>query len=496
MGLIADKLKQPTLVAYLVAGIIIGPGLLAWADPTELVELMAELGLAFLLFLIGLKLDFGEIEHIYKPILKISIPQMISVAIFSILISIFMGFNLINSLILGLAFMYSSTAVVIKLLKDSGGISKQYGKINTGILLIQDLTVVILMVLISSGETGLVSGLGSAFGFLIIAALTVLILSHTILPKILKEASKNSINLFVTGLAWLFIFILAAEYFGLSIEVGAFIAGLGLGQIKYSKELVEKMSPITNFFIAIFFINFGLSLSIGDFLTYWREGIILSALLMIIKFGAITWLVDWQGFSKETSFKSGITMTQTSEFSLIFAAAAATAGLLTEPQVGLISLVAIITMSTSSYLILFHNQIFNRFYPGTSDLSSEKEARKNHAIIAGYTEDLEEITRILEQKYTEVIVVDRKPEIEDKFKDVKFGDFHHRDLRKELGVHTADFIMVNFEDESLIKEIKEEAKEECLILANLENEIEGVKTYFEEELLSEKLKQWLSEADV
>ena len=493
-GAIADKLKQPTLVAYLISGIIVGPAVLSYADPTQLIELMAELGLAFLLFLIGLKLDFGEIEHIYKPVLKISIPQMLLVAGFAASAAYLMNFGLVSSIILGAAFMYSSTAVIIKLLNDSGGIEKQYGKINTGILLIQDLAVVILMVLITSAESGLISGLLPAFGFLIAAVLFTVIASKTILPRLLREASKDSINLFVTGLAWLFLFVLAAEQFGLSIEVGAFIAGLGLGQIKYSTELVEKMSPVTDFFIAMFFVNFGLSLSLGEFLNYWREAIILSGLLMLVKYVVVSRLVDWQGFNKETSFKSGLTMTQTSEFSLIFAAAASSAGLLTGAEVGLISLVAIITMSLSSYLILFHNQIFDRIYPGESSLDSEAE-RENHVVIAGYVEGLEDIYEVLETEFEEVIVLDRDPEVEGRVENFEFGDFHHRDLREQLDVHKAGLVMINFEDESLVKEVREEMSS-GLLLAKSDREIEGVEIYSEEELLAEQLKKYLEEADI
>jgi len=493
-GVMADKLKQPTLVAYLLAGIIAGPAVLSYADPTQLIELMAELGLAFLLFLIGLKLDFGEIEHIYRPVLKISIPQMIAVMMVAGFTAYLTGFGLVSSIILGAAFMYSSTAVVVKLLNDSGGIQKQYGKINTGILLIQDLAVVILMVLITSADSGIISGLLPAFGFLLAAVFFTVLASKTVLPRLLKEASKDSINLFVTGLAWLFLFILAAEQFGLSIEVGAFIAGLGLGQIKYSTELVERMSPVTDFFIAMFFVNFGLNLSLGEFLTYWKEAIILSTILMVTKYFVISKLVDWQGFNKETSFKSGLTMTQTSEFSLIFAAAAASAGLLTGAEVGLISLVAIITMSLSSYLILFHNQIFDRLYPQESTLDSETD-RENHAIIAGYVEGLEDIIEILEKEFEEVIILDNDPAVGDGLESFMFGDFHHRGLREQLGVHKAGFVMINFEDESLVKEVSGEM-ESGVLLAKSSREIKDVQVYAEEKLLVEKLEKYLEEADI
>ena len=489
-GLLADKLKQPTLIAYLLAGIIVGPGILGLADPTELIEIMAELGLAFLLFLIGLKLDFGEIEHIFRPVIGISIPQMLLVAALSMVLTVLMGFEPVPAVIMGLAFMYSSTAVVVKLLNDTGGISKEYGQINTGILLVQDLAVVILMVVVASAGEGILSGLGPAFGFLIAAILITLFAVKYVLPKMVFEASKDSVNLLVTGMMWLFVFVVAAEYFGLSLEVGAFIAGLGLGQINYSRELVEKVSPITDFFIALFFLNFGLNLSLGEFLTFWQEALILSLFLMPGKYLIISKLVEWQGFNKETSFKSGITMTQTSEFSLIFIAAAATAGLVTDEIVGLVSLVAIITMSLSTYFIIFRDKIFEKLDPEVTQSKSEEDEKEDHAIVAGVPEGLEEIREILEKEFSEVYVIDSDPEKVESFEDVEFDNFHHRDVRKSLDVDKAGLIMVNFEDESLVKEVRQE-NSEALILAKLDEDMEGVETYDDDELIGEEMKRFI-----
>ncbi len=492
LGFLSQKLKQPTLVAYLLAGILIGPGVLGWADPTELIELMAELGLAFLLFLIGLKLDFSEVEHIFKPVTEISFSTMVAVVVSTIITGYLLGFSIFSAAVMGLAFMYSSTAVIVKLLKDSGGISKKYGEINTGILLLEDLTVVILMVLISSAGSSFLDQILSAFGFLIAAIIVTVVSTKTVLPKLLHEASEDSINLFVTGLGWLFLFVLASEHFGLGIEIGAFIAGLGLGQIEYSSELVEKMSPVTDFFIAMFFINFGLGLSLGEFLTFWPEALAFAGMLMVLKFTVISKLVKWKDYGKETAFKSGITMTQTSEFSLIFAAAASSAGLLNSAQVGLISLVAIITMGLSSYLILFHKEIFEKIYPGESELESD-DSRENHALIAGYREGLDDIIELLGDSYSEVILVDRDPDVENKVENFEFGDFHHKDLREDLGLDKAGFVMVNFEDESLVREIVEESQGNCLILANFDDEIEGAKTYDSENMIAEELKRYLEE---
>lgn len=491
LALLADKFKQPKLVSYLLAGLIVGPGVLALANPTILIELMAELGLAFLLFLIGLKLDFDEIKHIYSEVLTISLLQMVVIALATTILGLLMGFSLSVSVLIGLAVIYSSTAVVIKLLNDTKSISKEYGQINTGILLVQDLAVVVLMFLIASTATGTNQSILLTLLFLLFAIATTIIASQKILPAILRQVSKNgSVNLFITGLAWLFVFIIAAEFFGLSIEIGAFLAGLGLGQISYSAELVEKMSPVTDFFIAIFFINFGLNLSLGEFLVYWKEAAILAIFLMALKFGLISKLVEWQGFSKETAFKSGLTMTQTSEFSLIFAATAASAGYLSSPEVGLISLIAIITMSLSSYLILFHETIYQKLSKNQIKEKEGEQGLKDHAIIAGEVKGLSQIAEILDDNYKKVFIVDNKPLTKEIVADFRFGDFRHKDLRKQLNVSEAGFIMLNFEDESLARQIRKNNRN-CKILAKSEEKLQDIKNYSQEDLVAGQIRKEL-----
>lgn len=497
LGVLANYLKQPTLIAYLLTGIIVGPAFLGFADPTDLIELMAELGLAFLLFLIGLKLDFSEIRHIFRSALEISVLQMILTSSLGFLTAYALGFETTTAIFLGIAFMFSSTAVVIKLLNDTSASSSEYGALDTGILLIQDLAVVLLMVLVASLEQNesIIDSLGPSIAFLIIATLITAIFSLFVLPKLLKIVAEKPIPLLITGIAWLFLFIIAAKFSGISIEIGAFIAGLGLGQVKYSSELKEKMKPLTDFFIALFFINFGLNLSIGEFLFYWEEALILATILVIGKFAIFSGLTRLEGYDNITSFNTGFTMLQTSEFSLIFAAVAASAGFLTGSHVGLVSLVAIITMSISSYFILYHQQISSKIFNENTVDTTHKE----HALIIGYEKSLEHIAPLLEEKYSKVILVDKDPKTENKVKKTSFefifGDFHHSDLRNRLGLQNAEFIMINLKDESLQEKVIEETEESSLKLfksaTRKKSGEENIAYYDEEELLGSELKDFV-----
>jgi len=497
LGVFANYLRQPTLIAYLLAGLLVGPAFLGLLEPSEITEVLAEFGLMFLLFLVGLELNFRDIEHMIKPIMSISLGNMFLLALLGTVSSFVLGFDIETSLLFGLAFMYSSTAVVIKLLNDSDDLSKQFGKLNTGNLLIQDLVVVLLMIILTSiGEaSGTIDSIVNSILFLILAIPITIIASRKLLPRLTNFMAVKKIPLFITSIFWLFIFVLAAEIFGMSIEIGAFIAGLGLGQLNTSTELKEETRSLTNFFIAFFFIDFGLNLSVGDFLYYWQEAVILAFILMFGKFLFISELTNFF-YSSKTAFNSGITMTQTSEFSLVFAGTAAAAGLLTSEQVGMISLVAIITMSLSTYLILTHNKLYSFLFSGKISDSSKSD----HTLILGYEKGLKNIIPLIVRNYGKVTIIDDDPSLEERLDkydvDFVFGNVHHDILRSRLGIGDAKFVMVNIDDESLQREVHKEIDSESTLLAKgdyLKNgESSNVHCFQEEALIGEELQNIIS----
>ena len=158
-GFLAKQTGQPTIIAYILAGVLIGPVVLGLVEPTELTATLSELGLAFLLFLLGIKMRIDEIKHILVPIVKISFPQMAAVALLGFglayglnYVSFLQGFGMVESIIIGLAVMYSSTAVVIKMLTDLGETTTLHGKVDVGILLLQDVVVVIILAVLAAGR--------------------------------------------------------------------------------------------------------------------------------------------------------------------------------------------------------------------------------------------------------------------------------------------------------------------------------------------------------
>ena len=282
-GFVAKQTGQPTIIAYIVAGVIIGPVVLGLVEVTELTETLSELGLAFLLFLLGIKMRIDDIRHIIAPIVKISLPQMAAVAAVGIGISLALGFGLVEAVIIGLAVMYSSTAVVIKMLTDRNEATTLHGKLDVGILLAQDIVVVILLAILAAGRpdsaTEVVTTLVIVLTLVALITVAALAASKYALPVLFRRIADNRQIFFLIALSWAFVFVLVSSEINfllaplgieayLSIEMGAFLAGLSIAQLPYSKELQDRVNPLTDLFVMIFFVSVALAMEAEELLFY------------------------------------------------------------------------------------------------------------------------------------------------------------------------------------------------------------------------------------
>jgi Kef-type K+ transport system membrane component KefB len=468
LGVFAKKTGQPTVIAYIVTGLILGPVGLNAASETGLTQLLSELGLVFLLFLIGLEIDIEEIKEVLKPTLGIGIIQMALTAGAGFIIAAGIGFTTIESLLIGAAVMFSSTALVVKLLADRDEGSTLPGRLDIGILLIQDVVVILILALISIGSASpqqIAIRLLEVFAMISMIGVLSYLSSKYILPKILKQISDNKSAFFTHGVAWAFIFITAANHFNLSMEIGAFIAGIGFAQLPYSRELQERVRPLTDLFMAVFFINFGLNMIQSQLSAYFFEAIIFSVLIMIAKFGIFFSLIDRFKFTPETSFTASVNMTQISEFGLILGSLAATEGIISGEITGFLSLLAIITMGTSSYLIRYRDRIhgfsedFLQRFESEDKNDIEIESIENHALVLGYDTVSKNCLESLKEHFGQVVIVDRNPDNIDELANSEheyiYGDLNHGEIRKAAGLDKANLVLSVIPDIEVNKEIIE-----------------------------------------
>jgi Kef-type K+ transport system membrane component KefB len=465
LAFLARKTGQPTIVAYIVTGLILGAGLNLVSE-TEMTSLFSELGLVFLLFLIGLEMDIKKIRDVLKPVTVIGFIQMALFLIVGFLVATVLGFSTVESLFIGAAIMFSSTALVVKLLTDKDQASEMYGKLDIGILLIQDVAVVVLFALISSGMGNpsaiILRFVEVIFLIAVISSLSI-ILSRYGLSKLFRGISSNQHTLFIFGIAWAFLFISTAEALNISTEIGAFVAGLGLAQLTYSPEIQERVRPLTDLFMAIFFINFGLSIVPSQLSIYLIEAAILAAILIPFKLLVFFFLIDRMGYSLETSFLGGINMTQTSEFSLILASIAVSNGLIGEGILGFVGVIAVTSMGISSYLIQYNERILEKLRPYIEKFESENHREiiegelEDHAVIIGYDELARNVADELSKFFDQVAVVDESPENVEKLRksDHKYiyGDIRHGEVRKKAALEKAEIVICFVQGLNLNKQV-------------------------------------------
>jgi Kef-type K+ transport system membrane component KefB/voltage-gated potassium channel Kch len=477
LGIIARKLKQPVLLAYLVTGLVLGPTLLNVAKETQTIALMSELGLGFLLFLVGIEMNLDEIREIFKPVSVIAVGQTVLQTALAFVVPLALGFGLFETSIIALCTVFGATPVIVKILTEKDELKSLPGKLDVGVLVLQDIYLILVLALISSGSLTqpdrILITLVEIVAMIGFIALISMASSRYLLDDLFRKISGNRHAFFIHGVAWAFLFISVAEFLGLSVEVGAFLAGLGLGQIPYREELKERIRPLTDFFMVIFFSTLGLSLSADNLFAYWQEAVIASVVMMAGNFLIMFYLIDQQKFTPRTSFIGSINMTQVSEFSLVVGALAVSQGYIGNDILGYISLMAVLTIGTSTYLINYNRQIYEKVEHLLERYESEEkddfkvETLEDHAVVVGYNEIAEKVCRKLSEEH-QVLVIDRNSsntgELAESEYEYIYGDFKHAEIRKGANLEEAEFV-ISFSDEKQVNtRILEERNRETIVI--------------------------------
>lgn len=412
----------PNIVAYILAGLVLGPatGLL---EVTHTVELISEFGIILLLFLVGLELSIDTIRDIGATAFVTGGVQMGFTALGGAGVALLFGLSLQNAAFIGVALMFSSTVVVIKLLEQRGDLKATYGKIAVGVLLVQDFVVVIVLTFVAgfSGSDDLVlaevgRGLARAFIGMTVLGGLVVGAARYVLPRAMTWIASSQEALFLWSLSWCFLVVLAAESLELSPEIGAFLAGIALAQLPYSRDLSRRVHPLVNFFIVIFFVSLGIQMQLGAALSQWPLALTLAAFVLIAKPLLFFWILPRRGYDEETTFLTGLTMAQISEFSLIFAALGQSTGLIGPATLSLITMVGLLTFGLSSFLILYNRTLYVRlrsWHPLSlfgarqrAPASTDEGAPRNHVIVVGMNTLGRHLVYSLHERGERVVAVD------------------------------------------------------------------------------------------
>lgn len=361
LSVIMRLLKQPLIIGYILSGIIIGPLFFNLLPDTETMQVFSQLGIAFLLFIVGIYLNPKTIREVGKISLVTGIGQVVFTSIIGYFIGIILGFSQITSLYLAVALTFSSTIIIMKLLSDKDSLDKLFGKISIGFLLVQDLIAIIILIVASSFSKGGAAGgalLSTLIGGIVVFAL-ILPISYYLLPRLTTFFAKSQEFLFVFAISWGLGLAALFSIAGFSIEVGALIAGIMLSMSPYSYEISSKLKPLRDFFIISFFVLLGSQMAFGEISNLWIPAIIFSLFILIGNPLIVMMLMGIFGYNKNVGFMAGLTVAQISEFSIILIALGVKMGHLSSEVLSLVTLIGLITIAGSTYIIIYSEKIYS-----------------------------------------------------------------------------------------------------------------------------------------
>jgi Kef-type K+ transport system membrane component KefB len=353
--------------------------------------------------------------------------------------------GIVDSVFLAIALTFSSTVVVVRLLDQKKELDTLYGRIAVGILLVQDLVVIAALTFLAglaspsaprlgSLGTGLLKaflGMGAMLGLALLS-------SRYLLVRPFQWACRVPEVLFIWSLGWCFGLVLLAEFFGLSPELGAFLAGVSLAQLRASHDLRRRIHPLMDFFIAVFFISLGAQMKLEAFRELWLPAAWLSLFVLLGKPPVFMLITTRCRYGARTSFLTGVTVAQISEFSFVLAALGLRTGLIQESTLSLIAMVGIVTIALSSYMIGFKHELYKRavrlgllkiFRAGAEETEPQPAVLRDHIIVVGLNTMGRRIVQELDRRRQTVLSIDRDPDKLDKVPGHKsLGDIEYMSM--------------------------------------------------------------------
>ncbi len=410
-------LKQPLIIGYILTGIIVSPYLLNIIKDSSSISVFAQIGVALLLFMVGINLNPKVLKEVGKVSLFTGIGQIVFTSGIGFLICLLLGFNVITSLYVSVALAFSSTIIIMKLLSDKGAVDSLYGKISIGFLVVQDIVAIIVLIIISSlggaNNSTMITNIFIGIGLVI----SLLLFSIYVLPLFLKFVAKSQEFLLLFSIGWCLALAALFFIFNFSIEIGALLAGFLLSFSPYRFEINLKLKPLRDFFLVLFFVLLGLQMSFGNISNYIFPVILLSIFILIGNPIIVMIIMGLSGYKRRTGFMAGLTVAQISEFSLILIALGVSVGHLNSDILSFVTIIGLITITGSCYMIIYSDWIFTKIYKYLKIFEKKNAKEDKHIaeeynyIIFGYNRQGYGVGEYLKKKNKKYLVIDHNPEI-------------------------------------------------------------------------------------
>ncbi len=461
-ALLAKLLKQPIILAFMLAGIVLGPLGLNWLHSHELIDVLATFGIAFVLYLIGIELDLKKFKSLDKVTLFSGVGQMLFTSLAGFIVAWSLGFSINESWFIAIALAFSSTIIIVKLLGEKRQLDSLYGRIAIAILIVQDILAVLALLIIESFDVGasITDIPWMAIGFMLVKAVAVIaiamILAKYVFKRIFAFIAHSQELLFLWSIAWCLLFAALSITLDFSIAVGVFFAGIAISSLDYNFEISARIRSLRDFFIVIFFSFIGSQLVLALEPKYLIASIILSLFVLIGNPLIVYVILTLGGNRRRTALFTGLAIGQISEFSFIIISAGYMQEQLSHELVSMVAIIGLITMVVSTYFITYNEKIYQFLKPllykiplppkekERGDLLPDKEL-KNHIILIGYHITINKILKDLKALKKDIVVLDYDPENSDIIKNngmyYIYGDMRDEDILQRAQISHASMII-------------------------------------------------------
>lgn len=367
-GFIGLLLRQPLIVSFIAVGILAGPSALDIVRSDEQIDLLAELGIAVLLFLVGLKLDLKLVRTLGPVALLTGLGQVAFTTIFGFAIGIALGFDAVASLYIAVALTFSSTIIIVKLLSDKREIDSLHGRIALGFLIVQDLVVVLAMIVLSglgvgAGSDNALLDVLSVLGYGVLMLIGVGLFIRFIADPLVERLSRAPELLVSFAIGWAALLAAVGHYLGFGKELGGLLAGVSLASTPFREAIAARLASLRDFLLLFFFVALGASLDLSALGANVGPAILFSLFVLIGNPLIVLAIMGALGYRKRTGFLAGLTVAQISEFSLIFMAMGVSLGHVGDDALSLVTLVGLITIAASTYMITYSHPLYDRIEP-------------------------------------------------------------------------------------------------------------------------------------
>ncbi|CAN5438980.1 cation:proton antiporter [soil metagenome] len=485
-------IRQPLIIGHILTGLLVGPSLLHLIKSPETIQVFSDFGIALLLLVVGLGLNPRIIKEVGKIAGVIALGKIGLTSLFGFAAARVFGYSLVTSMLIGVSLSFSSTIIILKLLSDKKEQSRLYGKISIGFLLVEDLVATILLVAVSASGSGGVTF--SDFASLILKCtglvFAIVLVRVLLINRMGKLIARSQEFLFLFAIGWALGIAALFQAAGFSLEIGALIAGVTLASLPYAQEIASRLKILRDFFIVLFFIGLGSHLQLHNAGEVIPKALLLSLIVMFGNPLIVMTIMGLSGYTKKTSFKTGLLGTQVSEFSLILLLLANKLGHISQEVLSLMTVVGLVTIAVSTYLILYSDKLYIVFerYLELFERRKVKEGRelRRHyeLVLIGYQKGGQEFLKVFQQLKKRYVVVDYDPSIIDILEhhgaEYLYGDVTDPELLEELNMEHTRLVVSTITDmatNTLIAEWLEKYNQRAVFIATADNSEEAAELY-------------------